>query len=186
MLSSPIKLRMAVRALQQGGVIAYPTEAVWGLGCDPLNRDAVLRLLALKRRPVHKGLILVASDFAMLDPFVRPMNEKLERRAFSTWPGPVTWLWPASALAPPWITGGQARIAVRVSRHPLVAELCDAYGAALVSTSANTSGRNPARSAAEVRLMFGPRIDALLPGAVGRLARPTVIRDLLSGRTLRG
>lgn len=182
---SPIKLLMAARALRRGGVVAYPTEAVWGLGCDPLDRSAVWRLLALKNRPATKGLILIASDFDMLEPFLQPLNEKLERRAFATWPGPVTWLWPASAYAPDWITGGGPRIAVRVTRHPVASALCDAFGGAIVSTSANISGREPARSASQVRLMFGRQIDALLPGALGRLARPTTIRDVLTGRTVR-
>lgn len=182
---SPLKLRMAARALAAGGVVGYPTEAVWGLGCDPLNREAVQEVLRLKKRPMSKGLILIASDFEMLDPYLLPMNEKVENRAFATWPGPVTWLWPASPEAPEWITGGQNRIAVRVTRHPVAAELCYAFGGAIVSTSANTSGRTPARSAAQLRLMFGQQVQAVLPGALGRLSKPTTIRDLLTGRTVR-
>lgn len=181
---SPVHLRQVLRAVRDGGVIAYPTEAVWGLGCDPLDRNAVMRLLKLKRRPVEKGLIVIASHFEDIEPWLQPLNEKLEERAFRTWPGPVTWLWPASPAAPPWITGGSNKIAVRLTRQPVAAALCDAAGP-LVSTSANVTGQLPARTLTEVRLRFGLELDAVLPGALGRSPRPTTIRDLLTGRTVR-
>ncbi len=181
---SPIHLRKALRALRDGGLVAYPTEAVWGLGCDPSNRDAVMRLLALKDRPVEKGLIVIASDFSDIEHWLTPMNEKVEDRAYRTWPGPYTWLWPATPEAPPWITGGGKRIAVRITRHPIAAALCDAFGP-VVSTSANRAAQPPARSITELRLRFGQRIDAVLPGPLGRAPRPTTIRDLVSGRIVR-
>ncbi len=181
---SSIHLRQAHQALRGGGLIAYPTEAVWGLGCDPLNRAAVMRLLEIKRRPVEKGLIVIASHFEDIEPWLQPLNEKIEERAYRTWPGPFTWLWPATDAAPPWITGGSGKIAVRLTRQPVAQALCDRVGP-LVSTSANLSGQAPAKTLTEVRLRFGKQIDAVLPGALGRSARPTVIRDLLSGRTVR-
>lgn len=181
---SSIHLRQAHKALRDGGLIAYPTEAVWGLGCDPLNQAAVMRLLELKRRPVEKGLIVIASHFEDIEPWLQPLNEKIEERAYRTWPGPFTWLWPATPAAPKWITGGSGKIAVRLTRQPVAQALCDAVGP-VVSTSANLSGQAPAKTLTEVRLRFGSRIDAVVPGALGRSARPTVIRDLLSGRTVR-
>ncbi|EIT71681.1 MULTISPECIES: L-threonylcarbamoyladenylate synthase [Hydrocarboniphaga] len=181
---SSIHLRQAHKALRDGGLIAYPTEAVWGLGCDPLNRSAVMRLLELKRRPAEKGLIVIASHFEDIEPWLQPLNEKIEERAYRTWPGPFTWLWPATPAAPPWITGGSGKIAVRLTRQPVAQALCDAVGP-VVSTSANLSGQAPAKTLTEVRLRFGRQIDAVVPGALGRSARPTVIRDLLSGRTVR-
>lgn len=177
--------REALRALRRGGVIAYPTEAIWGLGCEPTDRAAVMRLLALKRRPVNKGLIVIAADFEDIEHWLQPFSEKIEQRALHTWPGPVTWLWPATPAVPPWITGGSGKVAVRITRHPVASALCEAYGGPIVSTSANRSGQQPARSATQVRLRFGDSIDALVPGALGRSARPTTIRDLLTGRTLR-
>ncbi len=179
------KLRLACTALRVGGVIAYPTEAVWGLGCEPRNEAAVERLLALKRRDWRKGLILVAADFAQLEPFVQLPSRTAQKRAFSTWPGPATWVFPASDHTPMWISGERNSVAIRVSAHPVVQALCRAYGGPIVSTSANREGRPPARSATQVRLAFPRGLDALVPGALGGQAAPTTIRDVTSGLILR-
>ncbi|RLA24971.1 MAG: tRNA threonylcarbamoyladenosine biosynthesis protein RimN, partial [Gammaproteobacteria bacterium] len=133
---SHFKVRMASRALQQGKLIAYPTEAVYGLGCDPLNEAAVMSLLSIKQRPAHKGLILVASDFSQLQPFINPSQEMLQR-IIPTWPGPITWVIPVQSWVPTYLKGTHHSIAVRVSAHPLVRQLCASYGGAIVSTSAN-------------------------------------------------
>lgn len=179
-------LRAALDALDAGGVIAYPTEGVWGLGCNPFNPRACERLLALKRRPAGKGLILVASEFEQLEPLLRMVDERIEQRALKSWPGPLTWLWPAEDWVPDWLTGRRNRIAVRVSAHPVVQALCDAYGGPIVSTSANRSGREPARSALQVRRWLGDEVDAIVPGDTGGLGGPTPLRDLLTGMTARG
>jgi len=180
-----IRLREAVRALRAGGVVAYPTEAVWGLGCDPLNNGAVDRLLALKKRDWRKGLILIAADFAQLEPYVQLPSRSAQKRAFATWPGPVTWVFPASDHCPMWISGDRDSVAIRVTAHPVAAALCAAYGGALVSTSANRSGRAPACSVSAVRLQFPRQLDALVPGALGDLAGPTPIRQVITGYLLR-
>ncbi len=181
----PQGLAAALRALRQGGVVAYPTEGVWGLGCAPRNRAACLRLLKLKRRRVDKGLILIAADFAQLRPYLAPLTNQELAPALKTWPGPHTWIIPASRRAPRWITGRHAGIAVRVTAHPVAAALCRAHGGALVSTSANRAGRPAARSAFETRLRLGREIDALVPGATGGLSKPTPIRDLRTGKQVR-
>jgi len=177
-------LRRATRVLRAGGVIAYPTEAVYGLGCDPLNRAAVERLLAIKQRPIDKGLILIASRFDQLTPFVQTPDGGIMRRLRDTWPGPVTWLLPADPATPRWLRGSHASLAVRVTAHPLAAALCDAFGGPIVSTSANASGRPPAHTALQARLRC-PGIDLVLHGPTGGLARPTAIRDARTGETLR-
>jgi len=182
---SPVRLRAAVRALQRGGVIAYPTEAVWGLGCDPLDERACLRLLALKDRPWDKGLILVASRLSQIEPYIEIPSNNALKRATATWPGPATWIFPATDRCPMWISGDHDGVAVRVSSHPGVVELCEAWGGALVSTSANPSGRAPAMNPAQVRLYFGNSLDTLLPGALGGLAKPTTIREAATGHILR-
>jgi len=181
---SPYRLRLLARLLRTGGVIAYPTEAVFGLGCDPSNEAAVRRILALKRRPIDKGLIIIAAEFAQLTPFLEPLSADLQARLESTWPGPVTWLVPARH-APIWLRGQHDTLAVRVTSHPLAAALCRAWSGPLVSTSANISSRQPARTAQAVRRQFGAELDAIAPGAVGSAARPSEIRDLLSGRVVR-
>lgn len=170
--------------MAEGGLIAYPTEAVFGLGCDPLNEAAVARLLELKRRPLHKGLIVLAADLQQLQPFLAPLDSELQQKLDRTWPGPVTWILPASPATPFWLTGNRPAIAVRVTDHPLAAELCAACGP-LVSTSANITGSAPARTALQARLRLGPAIDVVVPGAVGGQMRPTEIRDGRSGNILR-
>lgn len=178
-------LREAVRAVDAGGIIAYPTEAVYGLGCDPLDRAAVLRLLQLKRRPVSKGLILIAASVEQLRPYLGPLPPAMSRRIRATWPGPVTWVVPARPETPRWLRGAHASIAVRVTAHPLAAALCAAAGRALVSTSANVASRAPARTALRVRLAFGDDIDYVLHGPTGGHGRPTEIRNATSGAILR-
>jgi len=179
------QLHRAAHWIRDGGVIAYPTEAVFGLGCDPANPLATARLLALKQRPWQKGLILVAATLQQLEPWVQPLTDSQLRTLHSGWPGPLTWLLPASAACPGWLTGTHDSIAVRVSAHPLVRELCDSLDSAIVSTSANVAGQQPARSALEVRLRFGERIDFVLPGKLGNQQQPSRIRDLASGRIIR-
>ncbi|MGH8529875.1 MAG: L-threonylcarbamoyladenylate synthase [Nevskiales bacterium] len=182
---TPHHLRHALRALRAGGVIAYPTEAVWGLGCDPLNGAAITRLLQIKHRSIDKGVILIAHELAALSPFLRPLNPSLKRRVQATWPGAVTWLLPAAPSLPYWISGGRDSVAVRVTAHPLARALCASFGRPLVSTSANPADRRPARNARQVRAYFGDRLEALLPGATGGLTRPTAIRDARTERVVR-
>lgn len=175
-------LAQAAQVLTQGGIVAYPTEYCFGLGCDPRNRDAVLRLLRIKRRAVSKGLIVLGADPAQLASYV----EKLPSAVLETWPGPHTWLVMPRAGTPAWITGGHSRIAVRVTAHPLAAKLCQTADMAVVSTSANRAGETPARSTREVLRRFGRGIDYVLFGRVGNLPAPTPIRDAVSGTQIRG
>jgi len=181
---SPHRGRSIVGMLRAGGIIAYPTEAVFGLGCDPLNPVAVLRLLAIKRRPVAKGLILIAADLGQLEPFIEPLDPAAQAKLAATWPGPVTWLAPAR-LAPVWLRGDHDTLAVRVTAHPVAAALCRRWGGPLVSTSANIGGRPSARTGLAVRRRLGQWVDQVAPGAVGGAGRPTEIRDLATGRVIR-
>ncbi|MCC6302290.1 MAG: L-threonylcarbamoyladenylate synthase [Gammaproteobacteria bacterium] len=184
-MSGDWQLRMAARCVRAGGVIAYPTEAVYGLGCDPLDGDAVFRLLDIKRRPLAQGLILIGADFSQLAPYVGPVPASVMRRVRDTWPGPVTWLLPAAPALPYWLRGAHVTIAVRVTAHPLAAALCRAVGHALVSTSANRHGRPAARTALQVERHLGGELDYVLNGRVGPRRRPSEIRDALSGRVVR-
>ena len=177
----------AVAALRAGGVVAYPTEAVYGLGCDPENRAAFDRLFAIKRRPPTQGVLLIAADFADVERYVdlAAVPADAMQRVRSTWPGPHTWIFPRSADTPEWLAGAHAGIALRVTAHTLAAELCRAFGGALVSTSANRHGEPPALRAAAVHAALGDEIDAVLNGSVGGLERPTPIRDAISGDAVR-
>jgi L-threonylcarbamoyladenylate synthase len=182
-----IDLALALAALSNGGVVVYPTEAVWGLGCDPFDRTAVLRLLAIKQRPIDKGLILVAARVDQFDGLLEWDALAADRRAavLHSWPGPHTWIVPAAARVPRWITGHHDGVAVRVSAHPVVAALCEAFGP-LVSTSANRSGQPPARRREDLDPALCELVDATTGGETGDLAAPTAIRDARSGELLRG
>lgn len=184
----PLSLADAANALKKGGVLAYPTEAVWGLGCDPDDETAVMRLLAIKQRPVDKGLILIAANLDQLRPFLDLPALPSERLAevLATWPGPHTWVMPAGPRAPRWITGAHSGIAVRVSAHPVVVTLCTVFGGALVSTSANRGGEPAPADLAELeRSGLLAQLDGRLDGETSFLDRPTPIRDALSGAVLR-
>ncbi len=183
---SSIHVRQAVRALRRGGVIAYPTEGVWGLGCDPFDPEAVARVLELKRRPVSKGLILIAATIEQCEPFLGALTPVQRDLLDQSWPGPHTWVIPHGGTLPAWVTGYKPSVALRVSAHPGVVALCRAFGGPLISTSANPAGRPPARTRLQVRHYFADRLDYILPGRLGGQVGPTPIRDLVSGERLRG
>lgn len=170
--------------LKRGGVIAYPTESCYGLGCDPRNPRAVKRLLQLKRRSVSRGLILIASHPRQLRPFLAAMPCELKSRMHAPWPGPHTWLAPASRDCPVFLRGSHDTIAVRVTAHPGAADLCRLLDMALVSTSANLSGGKPARTAQECRRLFGRRV-MVVPGRVGARRRSSTIVHLATGEIIR-
>lgn len=175
----------AAQRLRTGGIVAYPTEAVYGLGCDPRNRKAFSRLLALKGRPETKGVILIAADQEQLSPFMAPLTDAAQARLQKSWPGPVTWLVPAANDTPSWLTGGRDSIAVRVTAHPPAAALCRAFGGALVSTSANRSSETPAKTITDLQTSFGSALDFIVDGPLGDLEQPTKICDVRTGAIIR-
>jgi L-threonylcarbamoyladenylate synthase len=180
-----LTVSQAANYLQDGAVVAYPTEAVYGLGCDPRNEAAVRRVLKLKNRPAEAGLILIADTFERLQPFARPVNEELMERAMSAWPGPVTWLFPRASEVPDWLAGQHETVAVRLTDHPVSRALCRAFGGALVSTSANPAQAEPARSVSQLDRYFGSSIAGVVEGDLGGDDSPSEIRDLATGRVLR-
>ena len=184
---SQISLLDAVQQLRDGAVIAYATEAVFGLGCDPDNESAVLSLLAIKQRPIEKGLILVAANWQQLTPYINCTLIPPERlaTALSSWPGPHTWVMPSASHTPKWLTGQFDSLAVRVSAHPQVQQLCLEYGKPLVSTSANLTGMLPCRTVGEVATQLAGRVQTILPGTVGGATNPSQIRDVMTGAVLR-
>lgn len=173
--------------LKSGGVIAYPTESIFGLGCDPSNRRAVQRILRLKGRPQRKGLILVADRLSKLQSYVTPLSTTQIQTLQTSWQNkvrPHTWLVPAAKHCPKWLSGRHATLAVRVSSHPLTAELSQRSGMALVSTSANRSGCQPAKTTRQCYRLFGNRV-RVIQGLTGRAKRPSTIQDLLTGKVIR-
>ena len=186
-MSHVLAIPEAAAALKSGGVIAYPTEAVWGLGCDPCDEATVIRLLAIKQRPVDKGLILIAGALEQLDGLLDWDLLPTDRReaVYASWPGPHTWVVPATARVPTWITGLHRGVAVRVSSHPVVIALCAAFGGPLVSTSANLSSQPPAFSRDQLDPILLAQLDGIVAGDTGGLAAPTAIHDAGTGARLR-
>ncbi|MGB9098075.1 L-threonylcarbamoyladenylate synthase type 1 TsaC [Erwinia sp.] len=182
----PGSVEACIAHLRQNAVIAYPTEAVFGLGCDPDSEPAVMALLALKKRAVEKGLILIAADYAQLQHYIDELSltDAQKERMLASWPGPVTWVIPSRPSTPRWLTGRFDSLAVRVSDHPDVQRLCLGFGKPLVSTSANLTGLEPCRSASEVHQQFGADFPVLAGNTGGRM-NPSQIRDVLTGELIR-
>lgn len=176
----------ACRVLIEGGVIAYPTEAVWGLGCDPFNESAVSRILTMKNRPVSKGLILVASNISQLKALLKPLCPDKLNQLDASWPSATTWLIEDyNDVIPPWIKGDFSSVAVRVSQHPTIMKLCNLYGAPIVSTSLNPAGEAPANSSLESRRYFNDSIDFIVEGSLGDALSPSRIICLDSNTVIR-
>lgn len=183
MFRHSVSARRIAAYLKRGGLIAYPTESCYGLGCDPTNRSAVEKIFKLKGRGAAKGLILIAANRHQLRPYAtRSAIEAAWQKG--RWPGPVTWVLPAAKTCPQWLSGGRGTVAVRITAHPGAAALCKQAGMALVSTSANKSGDQPATTAHECEAVFGKRV-RVLEGKVGARKRPSTLIDLASGKVLR-
>lgn len=181
------EFEQAVAALKSEGVIAYATEAVFGLGCDPDSELAVQRLLDIKQRPVEKGLILIAAELGQLLDYIDLSQLTAEQlaRVEASWPGPFTWIMPAKPDTPSWLTGQFDTLAVRVTAHLQVQGLCRAFGKPLVSTSANLTGEEPARRMADIGELLASKLAYILPGEVGGQANPSEIKDARSGAIIR-
>ncbi|MDA0150658.1 L-threonylcarbamoyladenylate synthase [Vibrio sp. LaRot3] len=177
----------ALTALQQGEVIAYPTEGVFGVGCDPDSPQAIEKLLTLKQRPVEKGLILIAANYQQLLPYIdeSQLTEQQLEAVKASWPGPYTWIMPASDKVSNWVSGQFDSIAVRVTDHPLVQKMCLAFGKPLTSTSANLTGLPPCMTTEEVEQQLGDKLVAILRGETGGRDKPSEIRDAKTLQVLR-
>ena len=188
---SQASLSSIVSQYEHGQVFAYPTEAVFGLGCDPLNEKAVRSILALKERPEEKGLIIVASKVEQILPYVdlRLLPDETQQKIMATWPGPVTWLLPKSAHTPNWVSGASSMVAIRVSSHPIVQAICDALDKPMISTSANPAGKEPAKTINEVQQYFKHAITnkmlTLIEGKLGEQSSPSKIYHSLTMETIR-
>lgn len=178
------KLRQAIRTLHDGGIIAYPTEAIYGLGCDPWNIKAVQQLLNIKQRPWQKGLILIAADFNQLQDFIAPVSAEILKQLEASWPGATTWLLPAATGTPFYLTGEHNTIAVRVTAHKQTAELCRQFGGAIISTSANVTGLHPTKTSHHVRWKL-PELDYILTGICSGDKYTSMIKDAQTGKTIR-
>ncbi len=183
-MATEFAVRYAVHCVRQCGVIAYPTETVYGLGCDPLCAKAVSEINSLKHRRAGKGLILLASRLQQLDALI-DVTDRNDRAAIVGEREPTSWIVPAKNTAPAWITEGQGSIAIRITTHPMVMRLCDQLGHALVSTSANPAGKKPALNSLQLHRYFDGLVDSMLISNHNCTGRPSKIRHLKSRQLLR-
>lgn len=185
MAISRVSVSDAVAALLEGKLLAYPTEAVWGLGCNPFQQDAVRALLDIKQRPEAKGLIVVAASLEQIQPYLAEQLSVEQCQQLLPGATPTTWLVPFNEkTVPEWVHGRHDLLAVRISSHPIVKALCNASGMPLISTSANPQGLPSARTAEEVEGYFADTI-AICEGECGGALRPSMIKNLLTGDILR-
>ncbi len=175
-------LQQAAKCFTQGGILAYPTEAVYGLGCDPLNLTAVMQLLQLKNRPMNKGLILLSDNINTLLPFIKVSHQQAQQISQSI---ATTWLVNASHLTPAWVKGQHPKVAVRVSHHLGVKKLCKQFNTPIISTSANPANRPAAKTMLQLQKYFHQQIDFIVPGNLGSQKRPSRIIDIDSQQVLR-
>ena len=177
----------ALHALRSGEVIAYPTEGVFGVGCDPDNPQAINKLLKLKQRPVEKGLILIAASYQQLKPYIdeTQLTPVQLQQVKQSWPGAITWIMPSSAKVSPWVCGQFDSVAVRVTDHPLVQKMCNAFAKPLTSTSANLTGQSPCLTSQQVRQQLGHQLAVVLDGQTGGREKPSEIRDARTSQVLR-
>ncbi len=172
------------QCLHDGGVILYPTEGVLGLGCDPCHQRAVERVKALKVRDPRKGLICVAAHWKQVSRWVDVNKVPDLSTILATWPGPTTWVFPASEHAPSWLQAN-ASVALRISAHAIVQQICEVYGGPLVSTSANSSGEDAWCHYDDVHPDWLEQVDGCVDGTVGSSQGPSKIYDAVSQKQYR-
>ena len=180
----------AAQCLHKGQVLAYPTEAVWGLGCDPFNELAFHEILRLKQRPIEKGVILLAAQIAQVEPLLKDLSPEMYEQVINSWSNrkpnerATTWLLPAGEHIPAWIKDNHSKVAVRVTTHSLCVALCNAFNGFIVSTSANPAGLEPARSLQEASRYFSGDMN-YLNGDLGLSREPSRIIDAETGEVIR-
>ncbi|MDB5069830.1 MAG: Sua5/YciO/YrdC/YwlC family protein [Candidatus Eremiobacteraeota bacterium] len=167
-----------MRVLREGGVVAIPTETVYGLAADVANADAIARVYAIKGRPAGHPLIVHAHDLGALDGYVDEITPSLRALAARFWPGPLTAIVVRGPRTPLSVTGGQETVAVRVPEHPLARAILAAFGGALAAPSANRFGRISPTTAQHVRADLGDEVDLIVDGGPARVGVESTIVDL--------
>lgn len=171
----------AARILAGGGVVAHPTETLYGLAVNPWSPEGILKLSALKERDPSSGYIIIAAGLEQARRLVAPEDPAIfEVLAAGFWPGPLTLVLPPSREAPGAAAGARAGIALRVTSDPVAEGLVRAFGRPVTSTSANRSGKLPATTAAEVAAIFGAGVDLVIDGGARARGLPSTLLDLTS------
>ncbi|MFT6407193.1 MAG: L-threonylcarbamoyladenylate synthase [Arenicella sp.] len=178
-------IQHAVAALRSGGVIAYPTEYCFGLGCDPRNTTALARLLKIKQRKKEQGVILIASTIEQISYYAELGDLVRLKEITDSWPGPNTWVLPAKDTVSNWVRGEHCSVAMRISDHAVCLSLCREFGHPIVSTSANRHGRDALLSAADIIEEFADELDYVIDASVGDATTASTIRDAITGQQFR-
>ena len=160
---SPRLLNQAVQLLRDGGVVAFPTDTVYGVGVDPFQPEAVRRLYRIKGRPEDKPIAILVGSIEDVARVAQTPSRTFSRLADRFWPGGLTLIVETREL-PPEITAGGSTVGVRMPDHPLTLELLRGFGGPIATTSANRSGENPATSAEEVGAQLGDRVNLIVDG----------------------
>lgn len=183
---SPWAINRLSHSIEQGAVIAYPGDTIWGFGCHPLLKDSVERIFRIKRRSSSKGLILLSSDLGFCLPYVsEDLTLDQIKQIQQSQAQPTTWLIPASQHCPSWLRGGFSTIAVRITQHPFIKALCTELESPIVSTSANLSGKTTIRNSTQARRLFSSQLDTIVSGYQPGTGRPSEIKSLVSGDIIR-
>jgi L-threonylcarbamoyladenylate synthase len=175
------EVRRAAQILRAGGLVAFPTETVYGLGADAASAKAIARLYAVKRRPVDHPVIV---HFASADDAFRwaaAVPQAARELAKKFWPGPLTLILKRSALAKDWVTGAQDTVGLRVPSHPVAQQLLIEFAGGIAAPSANRFGKVSPTTAAHVREDLGPDVDLVLEGGASEVGIESTIVDLSAG-----
>ena len=182
-MASDFSIRHAAHIIRHGGIIAYPTDTIYGLGCNPYDAEAVARLNSLKQRPPHKQFILLAADIDQIRPLTMLSDEQQKR--ISEVDEPTSWIVDASHDLPAWLCNEHGTVTVRISKQEDVRRLCHALGHAIISTSANLSGKTPAKNSLELHRYFHGSVDKILADNKKLTARPSKIIRLCDNQIIR-
>lgn len=183
-MASDFAIRHAAHLVHQGGVIVYPTETVYGLGCNPMDVEAVSYLCRLKNRDISKGLILLGNSIELFADYIKPLNAT-ETGKISQSDEPTSWIVPAFENTPAWLTGNRDTLVIRITDHPVVSKLCNQLGHPLVSSSANPGAQKPAINALQIHRYFHNIVDAILVSSDTCSGQPSAIKQLGTGELLR-
>ena len=182
-MASDFSIRHAAHVINSGGIIAYPTDTIYGLGCDPYDADAVARLSDIKSRSALKQFILLAGHIEQIKAFVdltEDQQQKITQNKEAT-----SWVIKANKHTPAWLLNKDKTVTIRLSKHSDVKKLCHILGHAIISTSANLSGQRPARNALELHQRFHSSIDKIMASNEKLTARPSKVIRLCDNHILR-
>jgi len=182
-MASDFSISHAAHIIRHGGIIAYPTDTIYGLGCDPYNAEAVSSINEIKQRPLHKQFILLAGDINQVLSLVDLDKEQQQKITHAA--EPTSWVIEAKPSVPSWLVSDDGSITIRISQQHDVQRLCHALGHAIISTSANPSGKPPARNSLELHRYFHHNLDMILAEHQMLAGRPSKVIRLCDNHVIR-